>query len=177
LEKTVAITAVREWLERVDRREALAVVVGLFADDGDSEETFEIRDINWDNAGRARSVVLGDGRTMPLRRVAAIIDAPDERLTAAVEAALSPGERAARDRKREVRQKLAASGFVEDFASDEDAGHVLALVGTVSAGRASSYELRNAAYLSIPVAEERSCAVPAPGCSANSWNASRRRVA
>lgn len=149
MEKTVTLTAVLQWLERVDRREALTVLVGLFADDGDSEEAFEIRNVNWDTAARARSVELADGRTIPLRSIAAVIDAPDARLTAAVEAALSPGERAARDRKREVRQKLAASGFVEAFARDEDGGHVLALLETVSAGRASSYKLRQAAYLAI----------------------------
>jgi hypothetical protein len=149
VDRTVTLTAVLQWLARIDRREALAVLVGLFVDDGVAEEAFEIRDINWDQAGRARSVVLADGRTIPLRSVALIIDAPDARLTAAVEAALSPGERATRDRRRELGQKLAALGFMESLASDEDAGHVLALVDTMSAGATSSYELRQAAYLAI----------------------------
>ena len=155
MERTITLTALLQWLERIDRREALAVLAGLDVDDGDSEEAFEIRDVNWDKAGRARSVVLADGRTIPLRSIAAIIDAPDARLTAAIEAALSPGELAARDRRREVGQKLAALGFVESFASDEDAGRVLALVETMSAGGASSYELRQAAYLAITRGERK----------------------
>jgi len=155
LERTVTRATVLGWLERTDRREALAVLVGLSVDDGNSEEAFEIRDINWDEAGRARSLGLADGRTIPLRGVAAIIDSPDARLTAAVEAALSPGERATRDRRRELGQKLAALGFVESFASDEDARHVLALAETVFAGAASSYELRQAAYLAITRGERK----------------------
>ena len=100
LESAVTRATVLWWLERTDRREALAVLAGLSVDHGDSEEAFEIRDINWDEAGRARSLGLADGRTIPLRGVAAIIDSPDAKLTAAVEAALSPGERAARPQAR-----------------------------------------------------------------------------
>lgn len=155
MERTVTLTAVLQWLERTDRREALRVLVGLFLDDGNAEEAFQIRDIVWDKEGRARSAIIADGRTIPLRSAAAIIDAPDARLTAAVEAAISPGERAQRDRKRALGQKMVALGFTEPFASDEDAGHVLALAEDVSAGVPSTWQKRQDAYLAITRGERK----------------------
>ena len=160
LERTVALPAVLKWLERADPRDATMILTGLSVDDGDAEEAFEILEIVWDAEGRARSIILTDGRKLALRSVAAIIDSQDGRLAAAVEAALFPGERAARDRRRQRDQKLAASGFVSRFASDEDAELVLTLAETLSGDAPTTYEMRHDGYLAITRGEQQALCRP-----------------